>query len=781
MHLSPPCCRGCNDSRAAGAEFAVIACNSAHHWHARLESAQPLPILHIADAVHDELQRTHPQGLRAPLMVLGTRGVQASRIYQQRIGDRVPLRACPESIQPLIDGAIRAVKAGDPTRGRELAADAARRALDEGAKALLLACTELPIALRDDAVCALTASTLPLHWRGCASPSRAAGRAVEKLRSETADPDDAPRGTRPHGRAFTLDVELGSLCAPGLAHSARRRSRRSSYRSRCFAALAYRHLQQPLISITVRDAAGSKASRIACAVPEPSTLPQLIAVVVEQRRSSRAAPLDAAVFDIELALVAAADAATDGGAVQALELSSESASRARVSELALQLEQLIRQAAICERADVCAYSLVTPNARALLPDARRPIETPAYVLVTECVLEQARSNPNRCALVEAERSVSYRELVATASAVATRLLQTGVRAGDVVGLCGRRGCDVVSAMLGVFLSGAVLLTLDPKLPAERRRAMLLQSGARWLIDQDSEPALAGAAWTRLPLGALAETRSAPGAVSSSEFPALDRMAPAYIFFTSGSTGTPKAVVGTHAGLAHFLDWERSCFALGADARAAQLISLSFDAVLRDVFVVLTCGGRLCLPPEEEVLNPTAILPWLARERVTLLHMVPSLLRAWLSHIPEGLTLPDLRHLLLSGEPLTDVLVKRFRELFGSHTQLVNLYGPTETTMVKCFHQVREVQAGVQPIGQPMPQTQVLILNGRQQLCGLEERGQIAIRTPFRTLGYLNALEATQRAFIHNPFRDDARDLDLSHRRQRPLPQRRRAGSLRPSR
>ena len=167
-----PMLQGLQRLAAAGAEFAVIACNSAHYWHARLERAQPLPILHIADAVRDELQRTHPQGLRAPLMVLGTRGLHASRIYQERIGDSVPLQTPPESIQQLIDASIRAVKAGEHERGSALAADAARRALDEGAESLLLACTELPIALRDAAAFAHCIDSTAALARQCIAESR---------------------------------------------------------------------------------------------------------------------------------------------------------------------------------------------------------------------------------------------------------------------------------------------------------------------------------------------------------------------------------------------------------------------------------------------------------------------------------------------------------------------------------------------------------------------------------------------------------------------------------
>src|SRR5207253_1456622 len=122
-------------------------------------------------------------------------------------------------------------------------------------------------------------------------------------------------------------------------------------------------------------------------------------------------------------------------------------------------------------------------------------------------------------------------------------------------------------------------------------------------------------------------------------------------------------------------------------------------------------------------------------------------------------LPHLRRVFFAGEPLSDVLVRRWRRAFPGACEVVNLYGPTETTLAKCFHRVpNDPDLGVQPIGRPLPQTQALVLNRRRRLCGLHEVGEIAIRTPFRTLGYINNPGANSKAFVVNPFRDDPSDL-----------------------
>jgi acyl carrier protein len=119
----------------------------------------------------------------------------------------------------------------------------------------------------------------------------------------------------------------------------------------------------------------------------------------------------------------------------------------------------------------------------------------------------------------------------------------------------------------------------------------------------------------------------------------------------------------------------------------------------------------------------------------------------------------MRYVFFAGEPLTEALVRRWRATFANSEEIVNLYGPTEATLAKCFYRVpAETPYGVQPIGSPLPETQALVLRENHQLCGINEPGQIVLRTPFRSLGYINAPEENQKRFIKNPFRDDAQDL-----------------------
>jgi amino acid adenylation domain-containing protein len=365
---------------------------------------------------------------------------------------------------------------------------------------------------------------------------------------------------------------------------------------------------------------------------------------------------------------------------------------------------------------------------ALSPDPRKPMEMPRYKTVIECIDDWVARTPDASAIASGDAIVTYAEFGASITTVADSLRKHGMQAGDVVAVFGSRSPLLIVSMTAVFAAGGVLLTLAPDLPEKRRQVMLDQAGARFLIhDGDITPIDGGSSVTRADA--------------------------AYVFFTSGSSGTPKAVVGTHQGLAHWLQWQRDTFEVGPGDRSGQLTGLSFDVVLRDIFLPLTAGATLVLPDDDDTLR------WLDREGITTIHTVPAVAESWLLRKPDGVTLRSLRRIFFAGEPLTSVLVNRWREAFPQSGGIINLYGPTETTLAKCFYRVPPTpRPGIQPLGHALPLTQVLVLTSERALCGIGEPGEIAIRTAFRSAGYLNAPEENERRFIRNPFTDDEDDI-----------------------
>ena len=443
--------------------------------------------------------------------------------------------------------------------------------------------------------------------------------------------------------------------------------------------------------------------------------------------------------------------------------------RQRMVAMLHQYRELLEQVVAAPERPIDAYSLVTPASRSWLPNPALFLEQPRLRPITELLLERANERPDQPAICKGPQSWSYRELAAESKAIAVGLLRDGLKSGEVVAVCGPPSFGLIAGMTGVLRGGGVLLTLDRNLPDERLRLMMREAGARRLIHVGQvDDGKAIEPWIHetpsLAVTSVAESGGAVAAVADVDgptvtLPQLKPDDPAYLFFTSGTTGVPKGVLGCHKGLSHFLKWQRETFAVTAADRAAQLTGLSFDVVLRDIFLPLTSGASLHLPDDPFDLTAGRILPWLERERITLLHAVPTLVQTWLNDLPAGVILSSLRWVFFAGEPLTDLLVRRWREAFSTAGELVNLYGPTETTLAKCYYLVpREPLFGVQPVGRPLPQTQALVLNHKNAQCGIGETGEIVIRTPFRTLGYINAGEEQRARFIANPFTDDPGDL-----------------------
>ncbi|WP_272002971.1 amino acid adenylation domain-containing protein [Nannocystis radixulma] len=430
---------------------------------------------------------------------------------------------------------------------------------------------------------------------------------------------------------------------------------------------------------------------------------------------------------------------------------------ARIEHILGQYVHLLAQVAADPSRPVGRSSLVTPVARDLLPDPSARLIEPDDPPALAEIVGWAERTPDQIAVARGDERWTYRELLASAGRVADRLRSQGVHRGDVVAILGAPSFGLVAALLGVLGCGGALLLLGPSLPAARSEHMVQETAASALIDVGAPASLTADLAARVSFTLRVDpARGLDGAEPPPlEIPARDDLA--YVFFTSGTTGTPKGVLGVHKGLSNFLAWQRGTWGVGPADRAAQLTALSFDVVLRDLLVALVSGGTLVLRPDDDWMDGQRLAAWLVRERVTLLHTVPSLAEAWLAGMAPDTVVPDLRLTFFAGEPLLDHLVQRWRARFPG-TRIVNLYGPTEVSLARCAAEVAdEPLPGVQSVGRPLPATQTLVLrDGR--LCGVGELGEIVFRTPFRSRGYLHGTDEQNRRFARNPFTDDPADI-----------------------
>ncbi|GAA2425110.1 amino acid adenylation domain-containing protein [Streptomyces glaucus] len=459
----------------------------------------------------------------------------------------------------------------------------------------------------------------------------------------------------------------------------------------------------------------------------------------------------------------------DGGMLIEVVYRTDLFSAARAETMAAQLAQLLALVTTDPGQPITSYALTAGAAGSRRAALAAPLDAPEQRPVTELITAVAGRHPDRVAVQQGDSTLTYGELVARSEAVARRLVARGRGAGDVVAVTGPRGIGFVVGLLGVLRSGATAFPLDPALPEGRRRH-LLEIGRPGLfvrITDGAPDAEAPVTPSGDPVQETVEVdarglgpQDAADPVAA-DLPEVSAADPAYLFFTSGTTGLPKGVLGRHGSLGHFLTWQAAEFAIGEADRCSQLTSVSFDVMLRDTFLALVVGATVVVPEASDELGGKAVFRWLERERVTVLHAAPTVLQTWLLDAPEEVRLDALRLTFCAGEPLKAALVENIRARCP-RTEVVNLYGPTETTLAKFFHRVPDGPLPpVLPVGTPLPQTQGLVLRGSGAdtvLCGVGEPGEIVIRTPFRTFGYLDDQRSTDASFVRNPLREDPDDL-----------------------
>ncbi|WP_333874627.1 amino acid adenylation domain-containing protein [Methylobacter sp.] len=380
-------------------------------------------------------------------------------------------------------------------------------------------------------------------------------------------------------------------------------------------------------------------------------------------------------------------------------------------------------------------------------------------LVQSVFLSVSRAFPQNTAISEPNRNISFEQLNQCADQAALQIAEHDIKNGDVVGLLIGASIDYVIAMLAVLKVGGIFMPLDPETPKKRLEFIIDKTAPKLIITNKPEFAEIVSDYS------VAVTMLAAPQQKTALEPevVVDGNDSAYIVFTSGSTGFPKAIEGQHKGLSHFIHWEMKTFELTEATRVGWLAPPTFDVSLRDIFVPLLSGGTLVIP-DAELRKKTSYLPtWLADNKVTLLHCVPSLFRMLTKEFQDTANLnalPDLQRILLAGEPLYAKDVTAWRELFGERIELVNIYGPSETTLAKAYYPIKTLPAQPQamiPIGQAIANSALLIIkNGR--LCAIGEIGEIYIKTPFRSKGYYGDPELTAAVFVQNPLHQDSEDI-----------------------
>ncbi len=355
---------------------------------------------------------------------------------------------------------------------------------------------------------------------------------------------------------------------------------------------------------------------------------------------------------------------------------------------------------------------------------------------------QVARTPHAVAVKAGEQHLTYAELNAQANQLARHLQALGVQADSRVAICVERGLEMVIGLYAILKAGAAYVPLDPAYPHERIAYMvqdsapavvLAQAATRGLLGEVAVVDLDQPTWQHQPVDNL-------GVQSVS----------AYVIYTSGSTGQPKGVINDHAGVVNRLLWMQDAYGLTAQDTVLQKTPFSFDVSVWEFFWPLFTGARLVMARPGGHKDPVYLCEVIATEHVTTVHFVPSMLDVFLAH-GDVTQAAGLVRVMCSGEALPGSLVRRFKQqLPGS--ALHNLYGPTEAAVdVTAWNCAGAVTPDNTPIGKPIANTRMYVLDSQLQPVPLGVVGELFIGGVQVARGYLNRPELTAERFLDDPF------------------------------
>jgi amino acid adenylation domain-containing protein len=399
--------------------------------------------------------------------------------------------------------------------------------------------------------------------------------------------------------------------------------------------------------------------------------------------------------------------------------------------------------------------LATPEQRCLITTFSAPSRPLPAQSLHRLFEAHAKHAPSQSAVISAKECLTYQQLNERANRLAHVLRKRGIGPNVLVGLCMERGAQMLAGLLGILKAGGAYLPLDAGSPAARLSYQLQESQATLLLTQQAANThLSG--WEERTLW-LEELEQEMSQVVASDLPETSEADDlAYIIYTSGSTGTPKGVMIQQGSVVNYV--LAVCEQLGAEPgwQYATVSTLAADLGNTAIFCALASGGCVQVLDYETVTSAEAMARWVEQHPIDVLKIVPSHLSALLAEEHSKKLLPH-RALILGGEVLPTSLLEQIEEL-GSHCEVYNHYGPTETTIGVLVNPLgvlgaRESEkAGVTvPLGSPIANTEVYVLDQRMQVVPVGITGELYVGGAGLAMGYVQQGGQTAAQFVPHPY------------------------------
>jgi amino acid adenylation domain-containing protein len=426
--------------------------------------------------------------------------------------------------------------------------------------------------------------------------------------------------------------------------------------------------------------------------------------------------------------------------------------------LAEQYQVLLESITKNPEAAIGELGLLSPSVRQGLIVEFNATEAPypADLCVHQLFEAQVARTPDNEAVICGDQSLTYAELNTRANQLAEHLQTLGVGPESLVAVCMERSLEMVVALLGVLKAGGAYVPLDATYPPERLAYMLEDSRARVLLTQSHLLKTPNfqipnpKSLTTIPLDTERETLNQQSAISNLQSTTSPENL-AYLIYTSGSTGQPKGVMVTHRGVINYLTWCQQAYPLDGGLGSPVHSSISFDLTVTSLFAPLVTGRRVRLLPE--AFGVDRLTEALRQEAdFSLIKITPAHLQLLGEHLPPELLASRTRAFIIGGENLLVDHIARWQKA-APDTALVNEYGPTETVVGCCVYWAPpgEHSTGSIPIGRPIINTELYILDEQQRPVAIGEPGELYIGGIGVGRGYLNRPELTAEKFVPNPF------------------------------
>ncbi|MDQ3130628.1 MAG: amino acid adenylation domain-containing protein, partial [Acidobacteriota bacterium] len=435
-----------------------------------------------------------------------------------------------------------------------------------------------------------------------------------------------------------------------------------------------------------------------------------------------------------------------------------------IERLAESFHQLLESAIASPNAEIATLEIFSDTERRRLLEEfnQTRFDYRSNVTAHQLFEEIAAKTPDKTAVVCEDRQLTYGELNAQANQLARRLRTLGAGPEILCAICVERSVEMVVGILAVLKTGGCYVPLDPDYPKERL-AFILEDARPKLLLTDKKlldilpPNEAKVVLLETKTSAVSEreTENMNGVTASENL--------AYLIYTSGSTGKPKGVMITHGNLGHYAQSLPASLGLEKSDRYLHTASISFSSSVRQLMLPLSIGATVVVAASERIKNPLALFELVREQAVTILDLVPSYWRNCLYALDNAadekkrsLANSDVRLILSASEPLPGDVPRELAAKFKPGVEQINMLGQTETTGIISVYPINPAatKTGIVPVGRPIGNTQIYMLDSRLRPAAFGAPGEIYIGGANIGRGYLNYPELSAEKFIPNPFVND---------------------------